>query len=1468
MNDTTGGLNVTGVVNAGTGLASLTTTGGNLAVTTGSVAGNGVTLVTTGANDITLNGAVDGGAGTVTLTSGQAISQTATGTINTTGTLTGSAQTTATLGQGNTIANLGAFTGNGLTVNDTTGGLNVTGNLASGIGLMSITTSGGALSIGADVDATGQNLVLTGVGVNQTAGKVLAATTTVSAGTGAIALNSTTNNFTGAVTLNSSGATISIRDADALTLGAPTLHGANTAITAIAGTTLTLPAYNYSTGTGAIDFQSLGGALATNGSLTTTTGNISLTGSSGITLAHNLSTGGGNIALLNPATLGASVNLSSGGGNIGTLSIVGTTAPAQNLTLAAGGGDISIAGDIGATCLGSLTVTSGDVVQFQGTGTQQVSALTVTQSTSTVFSGAVNISNGMTLAATAGDVSFLNGVTTGAASTLATTGTLQIGDATADTSSIAAGLSRGAGLQTVLAGGIAVAGAVSLSGTAIPAGQVATINSGSNPVTFNTTVSGPGGLTVNSGGVTTFVGQVGATTPLSGITTDAAGTTVISGGQMRTSGAAGQTYNDPVSIGAGPANTVFLSGGNDVTFNQTLTGNGGDITFGSMLAPLGNLQVVGALTNVDDFDVFAASASVNSGSNNAINRVAFNTSGNVSHFDQGGILLDTSSVGGTLVLSADTGSITQTGVVSVGGAATISTNRGGITTGGAGIGFTAASATFTASDGLGNDTGTLTVGAGGITTTGAGGAIVLKAADGISVNGPVITNNGNITLASGNTAGMASLGMSLAANAGGAALGSVAINAPVRSGNGDITIYSSGPVSQLTGVNNDAGLQSRNALTVRTYNDTAGAATINLNNDNNAANSTSTVSPSGCTGIAAGHGAGNCALQITLETRQAGDTGVSSLTSFPGGFAASQISYKSISGTQIIGIGTASDVLLEADSWSLGAGAINGRNVNIVATGSSGGGNIDVGIAIPTTYINNNQTGGSLNLVAARNINMLPAGSIGAAGTRFDHNLMLAAGNDINLQGSIYLSGDLNLRANGLAADLFGNTPLGSSGSVTMTTPGTVPLEVRAANITLGTALRPVNNFTITSGTAATGQQADARLMADNNLNINLSGNLGIVAGSAAATVSSSADTSADAIVRGGATSVIVGGNLSMTGGSASIASTAGASQTADASAILEGGSFSLKVTGGVDLAGGTAFAATGGNTATANAQMVSHAVFNPEIQGDLTLTGGTATAQPIAGQIANAVAAARFESDGNLLLKVAGNVDLQAGTATAINTSGGTFAEADAGAVVRSKAKIGMLVTQNFDITGGNAVATGSSLRAIASAGVLTGDVVSGESLLITTTGNMRLTGGTAAGPAADAAALIYSAAEAKLNIGGPQGLRLEGGTGPFFPPFDTGVFTPNSDFFHLIGGDSLIRILGNAYPITITGSITLVANPALGAALFISEAPPLNLDSLLAAFIKTTDCVSFSGGACTLSGAVASGSSKSKDPAGGVCK
>src|SRR5437868_6719702 len=103
INDRTAGLNVTGAVTGGTGLASITTTGGNLALHTGSVTRTRRTLGTTRSPYTTLFRSVNGNAGTVTLTSGQAISQSG-GVLNTTGTLQGSAVTSASLKQWNTNA--------------------------------------------------------------------------------------------------------------------------------------------------------------------------------------------------------------------------------------------------------------------------------------------------------------------------------------------------------------------------------------------------------------------------------------------------------------------------------------------------------------------------------------------------------------------------------------------------------------------------------------------------------------------------------------------------------------------------------------------------------------------------------------------------------------------------------------------------------------------------------------------------------------------------------------------------------------------------------------------------------------------------------------------------------------------------------------------------------------------------------------------------------------------------------------------------------------------------------------------------------------------------------------------------------------------------------------------------------------------------------------------------------------------
>src|SRR5690606_29168765 len=144
---------------------------------------------------------------------------------------------------------------------------------------------------------------------------------------GSIALTGASNDFTGAVTLNATGASVAIVDTNALTLAAPTL-GANTAFSAIAGTTLTLPAgYDFSTGTGDIDLRSHGGVLGTTGTLTTTSGNISLTGTGGIQLGHALTTASGIISLNSDLVLTVDTVIDAGAGALvlaGTVNSDGT----------------------------------------------------------------------------------------------------------------------------------------------------------------------------------------------------------------------------------------------------------------------------------------------------------------------------------------------------------------------------------------------------------------------------------------------------------------------------------------------------------------------------------------------------------------------------------------------------------------------------------------------------------------------------------------------------------------------------------------------------------------------------------------------------------------------------------------------------------------------------------------------------------------------------------------------------------------------------------------------------------------------------------------------------------------------------------------------------------------------------------------------------------------------------------------
>ena len=120
-------------------------------------------------------------------------------------------------------------------------------------------------------------------------------------------------------------------------------------------------------------------------------------------------------------------------------------------------------------------------------------------------------------------------------------------------------------------------------------------------------------------------------------------------------------------------------------------------------------------------------------------------------------------------------------------------------------------------------------------------------------------------------------------------------------------------------------------------------------------------------------------------------------------------------------------------------------------------------------------------------------------------------------------------------------------------------------------------------------------------------------------------------------------------------------------------------------------------------------------------------------------------------------------------------------------------------------------------------------------------------------AAAAILSAGEIKMFINGPLGLLPGGGSG--------------SDLFQLIG-TTLISLEAKSYPITVQGVFGQNNGLGRGDAFIISGAPPIHLDALLAAFLRTTDCVTFSGGSCTVPGSStrAGETAKSQAGAGGL--
>jgi hypothetical protein len=755
---TTGAVSFTGAVtldlgktiNAGS--SSITIDGNDGAITlTGDLTTTNSTsaaIVIKNATTVSLGNITTGATGTVTLgatTSGDELTGavTQTGIINTE-TLKGNTSSSVILAGANTITNLGAFTSTGsggFSLNDA-GGLSITGTVTNTSGAVTITTTVSVLSIGADITATGQSLILTGVGINQTTGTILAAGLTVNAGAGSIALNqsnnnftgsvslnnsgannvaitdvnaidfaasalgsgtltvnaegitqiggaitqsngvgaatfnagagvitltNSSNNFTGTVSLNSTGATVAITDTNALTLGSPTL-GTNTGVTAIAGTTLTLPASAFNTGTGDIDFQSLFGTLATNGTLTTSSGTVSLKGSAGVTVGHNITTTSGSVSVI-----GAGINLTTGNtidagsstitidGNDGAITLTGalttTNTSATAIVIKNAStvslGNITTGGGLGTVTLGGATTDNltGAVTQ---TGVINTETLIGNTSAAVTLLGANTLTNlGAFTSGTGGfSLNDLGGLTvtgtvsniSGTVSIVTTVSPLTIsGDITATGQSLTltgVGIDQTTG--TILAAGLTVnagAGAIALSRTSNNfTGSVSLNNSGpnnvaitdANAIDFGTSVLGTGSLTVNAVGIT----QTGAIT-VAGTSSFNAGTGVITLTQSN-------NFTGSVTLNSTGA-SVAITDTNAIDFGASTLGSGTFTVNAVGITQSGVITVVGAAS----FNAGNGVITLINPSNNFTGAVSLNNSGanNVAIVDIDDITIGVTSLG-------------------------------------------------------------------------------------------------------------------------------------------------------------------------------------------------------------------------------------------------------------------------------------------------------------------------------------------------------------------------------------------------------------------------------------------------------------------------------------------------------------------------------------------------------------------------------------------------------------------------------------------------------------------------------------------------------------------------------------------------------------------------------------------------------------------------------------------------------
>jgi len=698
---TEGGISLLGTVT--------TTSNSGTAVLFRDAASVAVASITTGSTGTT----TFGGSGANGITGG--ITQT--GPL-VTGTLAGNSGQVTLTNASNQVAFLGPYTSSSaFALKDSTGGLTFSGDVVTD-GTTTITTPGAlnlatydlwALNSGSVTNFSQLTLTAVGIAQSATAGtsSIKADTTAFIAATGDIDLLNPDNDFTGTVTLKSTGAFVAVRDANNMTLS--TLGGnigSNTAVKGIAGATLVLATENLSTGTGYVYLESEGGNLTTTGTITTSTGDITLKSSDAVTgylltINHAVSsTSAGDIVLVGgKIEHNAQDVTTTGAGTISATALTGNLTMVNGTVYSTGSGAITMtaADDIElavVTTTGNvtLTATGGAVIDVLTGETANITGNVVTITASTgigTSDGGTTIDDIETTAAELDLTSTTGGIYVN------NIGAVQLGNATG-------------GVNTVTSGDIVITatGAITTGGTITTGGgngDISISNTAgaitlSNAVTANgsgdVTVTATGALAVDAN-VTTTSGAVALTG--AGVT-QATATTINAGSGTVTIDAQASTIDlDGSIVSTGSGTVVTIRDASTVALG-TITAANGTIAIGVNDISGAVTQNTGLVITADTLTVDTNAAATLTNTNVIANLGAVTTSGNFALTDAGGLTLTgASNAGGTYtitttgLLDLDGNGVTATGNValtSVGitqaagstvnaGSGTIAVNSGG-----------------------------------------------------------------------------------------------------------------------------------------------------------------------------------------------------------------------------------------------------------------------------------------------------------------------------------------------------------------------------------------------------------------------------------------------------------------------------------------------------------------------------------------------------------------------------------------------------------------------------------------------------------------------------------------------------------------------------------------------------------------------------------------------------------------------